>query len=103
MFELLKNPVFFVATILGVAYFVSFIYLWFSKLRVWEYLQIHADGWLEKITHKRTEYLNEKFSCIFCLSFWMSMVICIVFAIINLDLSYLLIPPCTVPIVRRLG
>lgn len=98
---LLTHPTQFISVVLAVGLAVSFVYLWFTKLRIWEYLQVHADAWLERLTHKRTEFLNEFFSCIFKLGFWMSMAICIPLSCVTGDASYLLVPVCATPIVRR--
>lgn len=100
---LIQHPTQFLAVIVIVALAVSFIYLLFTKWHVWEYLQIHADGWLEKITHRRTEFLNEAFSCIFCMGWWLSVIICVILLCITGDASYIIVPFCTVPIIRRMG
>ena len=92
---------FFVITILT-ALLTAFIYLWFTKIKVWEYLQIHADGWLERVTHKRSERLNEFFSCIFCCGMLISAIIAIVLAIV-LRWWYIFVPVFALPLIRRWG
>lgn len=103
MFYLLTHPKDLLAVILVVAFAVSFLYLALTKWKVWEYLQVHADGWWYRLTGRRTEYWNEKFSCVFCCSFWLGVIICLPFLIATGDLSWIIVPPSIVPLVRRLG
>ncbi len=98
---LITNPISFVAVTVAVALAVSFIYLLLTKYRIWEYLQVHADGWLEKLTKRRSFFLNEYFSCVFWLSFTLAMIICVILWCATKDATYVLIPFCSTPLSRK--
>lgn len=94
----------FLTTIVIVALVVAFFYILLNKWRVWEYLQIHADGWLEKIWPRmaQKEILNQLFSCAFCTIWWMSVIICFFTAVFSGCWFFLLVPFCSTPISRFL-
>lgn len=62
---------------------------------------MHADKWLEAITHRRSEALNEYFSCILCVGFLLSVLVCVLALIITGDWLWLGVPFCTPALVRR--
>jgi len=95
----------FLMAVIIVALVVTFIYTLLNKWKVWEYLQVHADGWLEKICpHLVWRYypMNKLFSCVFCTTWWMSVIICIFAAIFSGYWLFLLVPFCSTPISRYL-
>ena len=68
----------FLGTVVIVALAVAFFYTLMSKWGVWEYLQVHADAWASKITHKDSDLFNQLFSCVFCTTWWTSVIVCLV-------------------------
>lgn len=97
---LISNPIHFLAVAVLVSLAVSFIYTLMGKWSVLEYLQIHADAWFEDLTGIETDFLNKLFSCVFCLGWWLSLVICIFLSLNAWDISYLLIPVFSTPLIR---
>ncbi len=87
-----------------VALVVTFLYTLLNKWKVWEYLQVHADGWLEEVWPRmaQKEILNQLFSCAFCTTWWMSVIICFFAAIFSGYWLFLLVPFCSTPISRYL-
>lgn len=88
----------FIIAVILVALGVAFIWTVLYKQGVWEYLQVHADNWFEDVFHKRTSFFNQMFSCTFCTCWWLSVVLCIVSALVGWDWHYLLIPFCSTPL-----
>jgi len=97
------RPIEFLAVVIIVATLVAFFYILLSKWGVWEYLQVHADGWVSKIFPRYNgEILNQLFSCSFCTTWWVTFIPCLILALILKDASVLLIPLCSTPISRFL-
>lgn len=95
----------FLGTVLIVALVVTFFYTLLNKWGVWEYLQIHADGWMEENFPQfvwKDDLLNQLFSCTFCTTWWMSLIVCIFAAIFSGYWLFLLVPFCSTPISRFL-
>lgn len=92
----------FLGTVVIVALVVAFFYTLMNKWGVWEYLQVHADAWTSKITHKDSDLFNQLFSCVFCTTWWTSVIVCLVLAICIRDWAILLVPFCSTPISRYL-
>lgn len=92
----------FLGTVVVVALAVAFFYTLMSKWGVWEYLQVHADAWASKITHKDSDLFNQLFSCVFCTTWWTSVIVCLVLAICIGNWAILLVPFCSTPISRYL-
>lgn len=94
----------FLGIVVVVALVVAFLYILMNKWGIWEYLQVHADGWLEKIwpTLAWKGLFNQLFSCSFCTTWWMSVIICLVLAICIGNWAILLVPFCSTPISRYL-
>lgn len=92
----------FLAEVLIVALFVAFIYILLNKWGIWEYLQVHADDWFSKVTHKETDFFNRLFSCTFCTTWWTSVVLCFVVFIFTGSWELLLVPFCSTPVSRYL-
>jgi len=88
----------FLVIVIIVALVVAFFWTLLYKWNVWEYLQVHADAWFEKIFHKETSFFNKMFSCTFCTCWWMSVIICIFVALLSRDWHLLLVPFCSVPL-----
>lgn len=85
-----------------VALIVTFFYTLMNKWGVWEYLQVHADAWFEKVFHRETTLLNQLFSCVFCTTWWTSVILCLVLAICTGNWTILLVPFCSTPLSRHL-
>lgn len=100
MMSLVMNR--FLVIVIVVALAVAFLYTLLWKFGVWEYLQVHADGWAEKVTHKSSDFFNQLFSCTFCTTWWMSVIGCLVMAIVFGDWIVLLVPFCSTPISKYL-
>ena len=92
----------FLGTVIIMALAVAFFYTLMSKWGVWEYLQVHADAWVLKITHKDSDLFNQLFSCVFCTTWWTSVIVCLVLAIYIGEWNILLVPFCSTPISRYL-
>jgi len=92
----------FLCSVFIVALVVAFLYTLFNKWGLWEYLQIHADAWLEKITKKDTDILNRLFSCTFCTTWWLTVLVCLISLTFTGELFFLLVPFCSTPISRFL-
>lgn len=85
-----------------VALLATFIYILLMKWGVWEYLQVHADAWISKLIHKEVSFFNKLFSCPFCITWWVSVLICIFFFILSGYVEILLVPFCSTPLARHL-
>lgn len=85
-----------------VALVVTFLYTLLNKWKVWEYLQVHADDWFCIAFNKDTDFFNQLFSCVFCTTWWMSVIICFFAAIFSGYWLFLLVPFCSTPISRYL-
>lgn len=94
----------FIAAVFVVAFVVTFLYVLLSKWNVWEYLQVHADGWLERVWPSLAHrgFLNRLFSCVFCVSWWISVIICILAAVLSGYWLFLLVPFCSTSVSRYL-
>lgn len=86
-----------------VALVVTFFYTLMNKWGVWEYLQVHADSWLEKVWPRLAwkGLLNRLFSCPFCTIWWASVILCLVLTICTGNWLILLVPFCSTPISRH--
>lgn len=92
----------FLMIVIIVALVVTFLYTLLNKWRVWEYLQVHADDWFCVTFGKDTDFFNRLFSCVFCTTWWMSVIICFFAAIFSGYWFFLLVPFCSTPISRYL-
>lgn len=72
-----------------IALIVSFVILFITKI-----------GWREKIQVHAPKLISDLFSCTFCLSWWLSLLIAICFVIILGDLRLILASICATPIAR---
>ena len=61
----------------------------------WHWLE-----WLQK--HAPNDFLNKLFSCKFCCSWWMSVIISLILCVITGNLWLLAVPVCTTVITREL-
>ena len=71
----------FLELVIIVALVVTFFYILMNKWGVWEYLQVHADAWVSKIIHRDLDFFNRLFSCVFCTTWWTSVILCLILAI----------------------
>ena len=94
----------FLGSVFVVALVVTFLYSLLNKWSVWEYLQVNADSLLERIFPRLTKrgFFNQLFSCIFCTTWWMSVIICIFAAIFSGYWLFLLVPFCSTPVSKHL-
>ena len=74
-----------------VALIASFIVLLLSKVGVLEWMQING-----------SEIISKLASCHFCLSFWIGLIVAVIFAIFTANLMLVLVPFCSSPISRML-
>lgn len=74
-----------------VALIASFIVLLLSKVGVLEWMQING-----------SEIISKLASCHFCLSFWIGLIVAVIFAIVTANLILVLVPFCSSPISRML-
>lgn len=74
-----------------VALIASFIVLLLSKVGVLEWMQING-----------SEIISKLAGCHFCLSFWIGLIVAVIFAIITANLILVLVPFCSSPISRML-
>ncbi len=79
-------------TTMLIAFIVAFIILFITKIGFREYVIVNSS--LSK--------LSEMFSCDFCLSFWIGLVITLLFVVISGDKSLLLCVVTTPPITRMI-
>lgn len=93
----------FAITVFGIACLSSFVYQLLGKWRVWEYLQVHADYWLFKVFKKETDLMNRAFSCVFCLTWWLSVIFSLILLVIEGDWLYAIVPLFSSPIAKKLS
>lgn len=74
-----------------VALIASFIVLLLSKVGVLEWMQING-----------SEIISKLASCHFCLSFWIGLIVAVIFAVITANPILVLVPICSSPISRML-
>ena len=89
--------------VLGVACLSSFIFQLLNKWKVWEYLQVHADYWVLKALKKDTDFFNRAFSCVFCLTWWLSVIFSLILLVIEGEWVYGLIPLLSTPVAKKLS
>lgn len=82
----------FIAWVGVVALAVSFVLGLLSKWKILEWLQVHSPN----------DFVLELVSCKFCLSFWVSLLLCIILALFSSGWLFLLIPFCSTIIAREL-
>ena len=92
----------FLELVIIVALVVTFFYILMNKWGVWEYLHGHADAWVSKIIHRDLDFFNRLFSCVFCTTWWTSVILCLILAICTNYWVVLLVPFCSTPISRYL-
>lgn len=80
-----------IITIILIALVAAWMILFLIKIRVIEYIQIHA-----------CELLAKMASCEFCLSWWLCVVIAIITAIVNNDFYIIFYAVPATPICRKL-
>lgn len=78
--------------VLIIATLAAFILSLLNKWGVIEYLQIHAPN----------NFLNELFSCFFCMSWWTCVFLTLFVLIMYGDCIDLLLPFCATPLTRKL-
>lgn len=60
-------------------------------------------GWLEWLqVHAPSELLNRLFSCPFCCSWWLSIIICLILLAATGRWEFIIVPVCSTPISSRL-
>lgn len=74
-----------------IALIASFIILLIGKL-----------GIRDRIIVKAPKLISQLFECDFCLSFWTSLILAVILAVISKEMSILLIPIASTPITRIL-
>lgn len=74
-----------------VALVAAFILLLLRKWRVIEWMQVHGN-----------DFFSEMAYCNFCLSWWVSVFLSVICAVITGDLTLLLIPFCSTPLIKYL-
>lgn len=65
-----------------VSLFVKFLRTLGEKWGIIEYLQVHAPN----------EFLHKLFTCGFCQSFWLGMIICVALVLCGCPATYLFVP-----------
>lgn len=89
----------FLLTATMVALGVSFSYALFAKWGIIEMFQVHADGWIAKVFPKyRGDLFNRLFNCIFCTTWWISVLVCLILATVCKDLFLVTVPIFSTPI-----
>lgn len=80
----------YVSIVIIIALLACWVILFAGKLGVIEWVQVHT----------RYKLIAELFSCQFCLSWWVCVIISICFAIATGDIAMLLCPFCSTPLTR---
>lgn len=88
---------------LFVAFMAAFVVGLLQKWGVIERLQVFGDMWLKKLfpAYSRS-FIYQLSGCNFCLSFWVSFVVSVVFAISFSDPLFLVTPLFAAPVCRIL-
>lgn len=81
--------VIFLALAIIIAMLCAFCLILMRKWEIIEYVQVNGN-----------EFFAKMFSCDFCLSFWASVIVSIIFAVSMQDIRILLMPFVTTPITR---
>lgn len=74
-----------------ISLFATFILLLLRKWGVIEWMQVHGNN-----------FFSEMALCNFCLSWWVSVSLSVICAVITGDLTLLLIPFCSTPLIKCL-
>jgi hypothetical protein len=92
-------------TIYQIIYIVlitAFIILWSMKTEYRYKVRDFFDIQFNRTGKKYFKLISDMLDCDFCLSFWVSLVIAALIAIITFDFSWLLIPFMSTPLIRFL-
>lgn len=73
-----------------------------KKWGIVEYLQVHADDWVYRLTKIDTNLLNQLFSCDFCMSWWISWFFSLILCMIQGDWMLVAVPFFATPLGRKL-
>ena len=80
----------------------AFIILWSMKTEYRYKVRDFFDIQFNRTGKKYFKLISDMLDCDFCLSFWVSLVIAALIAIITFDFSWLLIPFMSTPLIRFL-
>lgn len=72
------------------AMFVTFTLLFLRKIGFLERMQVHGN-W----------FISQLFQCVFCLSFWLNLIVSIILVLITNELTYIFIPFFSTPLSRH--
>lgn len=82
---------------MSTVYFITFILTLSSAFTI---LLIGKLGIRDNVIAKAPKLISQLFDCDFCLSFWVSLILAVILAIIFSDLSIIFIPILSAPITR---